>query len=489
VQVKNKVQLITYPDGLGGNLATLDRVLETHFAGMFPGGIHILPPFPSSGDRGFSPLAYDEIDPRFGTWADIRRLAERYDIALDLMVNHVSSHSPYFRDFVDRGRDSEWADLFIPLEKIWPDGTPVQADLDRIFLRRPKPWSTYEVGSPASAVRVWTTFGKTDPSDQIDMDWRSPCFRRVIEGVFEQFAANGVRIVRLDAVGYLAKRAGTSCFFLQPETGEILAWLDQLAARYDLALLPEVHGTQALQLDLVRRGSWTYDFILPYRVLEALVLRDPAALRRYLAERPARQFTMLDCHDGVPVKPDLDGLYEPARARQVVDTCMSRGGNVSVVYSGDHQDEDGFDVHQIRGTYYSLLGEDDDAYIAARAIQLFTPGVPQIYYVGLLAGANDLEAATGSADGREIHRHNFTTAEIDRAMGRDVVQRLTLLIRLRNEHAAFDGVFSVDPGDGLALRLRWQAAAASAELEVDFGALRASAVLSDEREGTRVVVL
>ena len=98
------------------------------------------------------------------------------------------------------------------------------------------------MGTPATPLPVWTTFGKTDPSEQIDMDWRSPQFRSVIERVFERFSSNGVRIVRLDAVGYLAKRAGTSCFCVQPETDEILDWLDGLAGRYDMAILPEVHA-------------------------------------------------------------------------------------------------------------------------------------------------------------------------------------------------------------------------------------------------------
>ena len=93
MQVKNKVQLVTYPDGLGGNLQTLGRTLEEHFPGLFEGGIHILPPFPSSGDRGFAPLTYDEIDGRFGSWSDIRGLSERYDIMLDMIVNHISSRS------------------------------------------------------------------------------------------------------------------------------------------------------------------------------------------------------------------------------------------------------------------------------------------------------------------------------------------------------------------------------------------------------------
>ena len=95
--VKNKVQLITYPDSLGGDLKTLNNVLTKYFPKTFKGGIHILPPFPSSGDRGFAPLTYLEIEPQFGTWEDIRKLAENYDILLDLMVNHISKNSVFFR--------------------------------------------------------------------------------------------------------------------------------------------------------------------------------------------------------------------------------------------------------------------------------------------------------------------------------------------------------------------------------------------------------
>ena len=454
--VKNKVQLITYPDGLGGDLPALERVLDEHFPGLFEGGIHILPPFPSSGDRGFAPLTYEEIDPRFGSWHDVRRLAERYDLMLDLIVNHVSCRSPYFRDFLARGPDSEWADLFITLDKVWPGGTPVQADVDRIFLRRPRPWSTYDVGAAGAPLTVWTTFGKTDPSDQIDMDWRSPAFWHIVEEALGRLASNGVKQVRLDAVGYLAKRAGTSCFFVRPEMDDILSRLEGLAERCGLTLLPEVHGRQDVQRDLARRGSWTYDFVLPYRVLEALILGSAASLVAHLADRPGRQFTTLDCHDGIPVKPDLDGLYDGAEARRVVQACLDRGGNLSPVYAPEHRDPDGFDVHQIRGALYSLLGRDDDACIAARAVQLFAPGVPQIYYVGLLAGENDEQAALRTGDGREVNRHNFTLDEVRAAAGRSVVGRLGRLIRLRNSHRAFEGEFAVAALGSDRLRMSWR---------------------------------
>ena len=481
MEVKNKVQLITYPDSMGGDLRSLADTLDEHFPGCFPGGIHILPPFPSSGDRGFAPLTYDEIAPRFGTWEDVRRLGQSHDLMLDLMVNHISSRSPYFLDFLARGRDSEWADLFVTLDKVWPDGVPVQADLDRIFLRRPQPWSTFRVGKSPTPLRVWTTFGKTDPSEQIDMDWRSPKFRSLIEQFFERFSSNGVRIVRLDAVGYLAKRAGTSCFWVQPETDEILAWLEALAGRYGMAILPEVHAREEIQLGLARRGSWIYDFILPYRILEALILRSPVRLATYLAARPVRQFTMLDCHDGVPVKPDLDGLYDGAEVRRVVETCLTRGGNLSLIVSREHQDQDGFDTHQIRGTYYSLLDRDDDAYIAARAIQLFAPGIPQIYYVGLLAGENDQQAAALTGDGRDVNRHNFDRDEIRAAKGRSVVQRLERLIRLRNAHAAFDGTFHVAVATEDRLRLSWATRAETCALDLDFRSMRPRVEMTDSR--------
>ncbi|MGD0121981.1 MAG: sucrose phosphorylase [Candidatus Limnocylindrales bacterium] len=472
--VKNKVQLITYPDSLGGSLKGLDEALSRFFPALFQGGIHILPPFPSSGDRGFAPLTYLEIDPAFGTWDDIRRLGERYDILLDLMVNHISSKSPFFVDFLTNGRASEWADLFITLDKYWPGGQPAQQDVDRMFLRRQRPYSTFKVGAAGIDEKIWTTFGKTDPSEQIDLDWKSPLFKGLVAAFIDNFSRQGVKIVRLDAVGYLIKKLGTSCFFVEPEIYEFMDWISAMASTKGITLLPEVHAQPAIQSRLSQHGYWTYDFILPYTILEALIIRSPIRLRPYLLSRSAKQFTMLDCHDGVPVKPDMDGLYAPEDVRCLVQTCLDRGANLSLVVSPEHQDPDGFDVHQIRGTYYSLLGCDDDAYIAARAIQFFVPGVPQVYYVGLLAGQNDVEAVARSGEGREINRHNYGADEIEAAVRTDVVRRLDWLIRLRNQHPAFDGEFRVLDSDAGRLRLAWSKDGDSCALDVDFVSMSSS---------------
>ena len=191
-------------------------------------------------------------------------------------------------------------------------------------------------------------------------------------------------------------------------------------------------------------------------VLDTLFNKSSLRLYAYLNYRPEKQFTMLDCHDGVPVKPDLNDLYKSSEARKIVDKCIERGGNLSLIYSPKHKDPDGFDVHQIRGTYYSLLDCDDDAYLAARAIQFFTPGVPQVYYVGLLAGENDFQAFEKSSDGRAINRQNYSLEEIGTAVQKEVVQRLLRLIRFRNEYQAFNGGFSMPESKKDEIFILWQ---------------------------------
>ncbi len=479
-KVNNQVQLITYPDSLGGDLKSLNDVLETYFPDLFTGGIHILPPFPSSGDRGFAPLTYLEIEPKFGTWEDIRRIGEKRDILLDLMVNHISAKSAYFLDFLKKGRKSEYADLFITVDKIWPDGNPPQEEIEKIFLRRKEPFSDFIIEETGKAERIWTTFGKVTPSDQIDMDMNSGIARRLLIEIITLFSQNKVKIVRLDAVGYVIKKRETACFFVEPEIYKFLGSLSELAGSLGITLLPEVHTDFTTQFKLADKGYWIYDFILPYSVLDALLNKSGERLKEYLKKRPHRQFTMLDCHDGLPIKPDLNGLYKSEDARKLVDICLERGANLSLIFSPKHKDPDGFDVHQIRGTFYSMLGCDDDAYLAARAIQFFTPGIPQVYYVGLLAGKNDQAAVERSGEGRDINRHNYSINEVGEEIQRPVVKRLISLIKFRNEYDAFNGEFQVQESEDWLLKLSWKKGQKQCWLIVDLKKSKATIQYLDD---------
>ncbi|MEX1169397.1 MAG: sucrose phosphorylase [Chloroflexota bacterium] len=463
--ISPRPQLLTYPDSLGGGLPQLNALLHGRLEGLFH-GVHVLPPFPSSGDRGFAPLTYREIDPRFGTWGDIRQLGERHDVVLDLMINHISRQSPEFQDFERRGRRSSYADLFITVDKIWPDGDPPRSDIDLIFLRKPdSPFSTITIRETGEQEQVWTSFGSAAWSEQVDLDITAPATRALITDWLRFFASQRVRIVRLDAVGYVVKRPGTSCFMVEPEIFEFLDWVTEEAASCGLAVLLEVHDAYATHQRLSEHGMWTYDFVLPGLVLHALETGDARRLADHLTGMPDRVFTTLDCHDGIPVRPDLDGILAPAEMLGLATLVEQRGGNVNRILSSSHAEA--VDVHQLNCTYYSALDCDDDRYLAARAIQLFARGVPQVYYVGLLAGANDRAAIEQTGDGRAINRHDYTSAEIDDELNRPIVQRVLELTRLRNTHPAFDGTLDVQLVGRSRLRLAWRNATSSCSLDVD----------------------
>jgi sucrose phosphorylase len=229
-------------------------------------------------------------------------------------------------------------------------------------------------------------------------------------------------------------------------------------------VLPEIHERYTTHERLVAHGFWTYDFVLPGLVLHALVTGDARRLAEHLRRSPHRQFTTLDSHDGIPVRPDLDGILTEDEMRALADHVSRQGGNVNRILS---KSEDGVDIHQLNCTYYSALGCDDERYLAARAIQLFARGVPQIYYVGLLAGENDLAAVERTGEGRAINRHDYTDGEIEAALRRPVVARLLDLVRLRNTHPAFDGDLDVGLDGEALLTLHWQNGPAVCRLEVD----------------------
>jgi sucrose phosphorylase len=229
---------------------------------------------------------------------------------------------------------------------------------------------------------------------------------------------------------------------------------------------------------LASRGHWTYDFVLPALLLDAFHFGRGDTLAAHLAQSPAKQFTTLDCHDGIPVRPDLDGLLSTTDLRALSDRTVARGGNINRILSTVEPND--LDVHQLNCTYYAALGHDDDRYLAARAIQLFARGVPQIYYVGLLAGDNDHAAVERTGEGRAINRHDFSLHEISVELQRPVVRRLSELVALRNTHPAFDGTLRVAVPSPSTLRMTWTHRLSECTLSVDLATGRLDITGSDE---------
>jgi sucrose phosphorylase len=448
--VRNQAQLITYADRLGGTFEGLTELLRGPLAGLF-GGIHVLPFFdPVDGaDAGFDPNDHREVDPRLGTWEDVGKLGETLPIMADLIVNHVATGSPQFQDFLAHGDASEHAGLFLTFDRVFPNGAR-EAELLALYRPRPGlPLTPVTLGDRSRRI-MWTTFTAT----QLDIDVASPQGRGYLESILDNFAANGIRMVRLDAVGFAVKTAGTSSF-MTPET---FAFIDELTARAHargIEILVEIHSYWRTQVEIAARVDYVYDFALPPLVLHALYTGTAARLRRWFELRPHNTVTVLDTHDGIgviDVGPDTSdvasrpGLLDATEIDQLVEGIHEHSRGSSRLATGAAASN--VDLYQVNCTYFDALSRDEDAYLLARALQMFLPGVPQVYYVGLLAGHNDTELLHATGVGRDINRRFYAHDEVLETLTSPVVSRLVHLLRFRNTHPAFAGTWTLEPSDG-----------------------------------------
>ena len=464
-------QLIVYADRLGGDLAGLEQVMVEAFDDVFD-GVHVLPFFrPFDGaDAGFDPEDHAQVDPRLGDWHDLQRIAKGRRVMADLIVNHMSTRSTQFQDFLDHGDASEFAPLFLTFSSVFPAGA-TEEELTRIY--RPRPGLPFTAMTAGGERRlIWTTF----TAEQVDLDVRAPQFWTYLTTVIDALVDGGVTMLRLDAVGYTGKVAGTDCF-MTAESAALVERISAYAHRRGAEVLLEVHGHHELQIEIARTVDYVYDFALPPLLLHALSCQDPGPLARWLAVRPANSINVLDTHDGIGVidvgpshaDPARPGLLDEQQIDALVATIHANSGGSSLQATGAAASN--LDLYQVNCTYYDALGADDEALMIARLVQLFLPGIPQVYYVGLVAGHNDLDLLRETGVGRDVNRARVGRADLDAALARPIVQRQLEAIRLRSQHPAFGGTFEAEQV-GPELRLRWRAGTDELCLVVDFATRR-----------------
>ncbi|MGL5434578.1 MAG: sucrose phosphorylase [Lachnospiraceae bacterium] len=436
--VKNEIMLITYADSLGKNLKELDYVLQNLLEEVV-GGIHILPFFPSSADRGFAPMRYDMVAPEFGSFEDIKKLGKNYYLMFDFMINHISRSSEYYTDFAEKKNKSSYNDLFIRYNEFWQNGEPTEAQIDKIYKRKPKaPYIDIDF-SDGTSEKLWNTFCE----EQVDLNTSSDVTRKFIKDNLISMCQNGASIIRLDAFAYAIKKQDTSCFFVKPDIWNLLHQVEDILAPCQVEILPEIHEHYSIQQEIAKENFWIYDFALPVLVLHALYSGNGSYLKNWLELSPMKQFTTLDTHDGIGIV-DVKDLLPDEAIEFTKEKMFTQGANVKKIYNSEAYNN--LDIYQINTTYYSALGNDDDAYLFARAIQFFAPGIPQVYYVGLLAGENDIKLMEETKNGRDINRHYYNIDEIRQEIKRPVVQKLFTMMKFRNSHSAFhlDGKILVE---------------------------------------------
>ncbi len=460
------VMLNAYPDSMGGRLSDMVELLRQEEWDGAVQDLYLLPSlYHSDLDRGFSVIDYD-LNEELASAEDLQALrALGIGLKLDFVLNHASVQSPQFQDLLEHGEKSRYRDFFLDWNAFWEgcgerteEGyiLPGEEYLSNMFFRKPGLPLLLVPFPDGSRVPYWNTFYQEEVRDgqgrvtgyrgQMDLNIRSPLVREFYRDTLKKLAGYGAGIVRLDAFAYAHKEAGAKNFLNEPGTWELLADIRALADRYGFELLPEIHASyeEKVYEKLAQKGYLVYDFFLPGLLIEALEKKSGRHIKRWaqeIAEKKIRTVNMLGSHDGIPLL-DLQGLLTEEEIGELTELLVSRGGYVKNLHGQKGM------YYQVNAAYFSALGEDEKKLLLARAIQMFLPGKPQVWYLDLFAGTNDYTAVQAAGEGghKEINRTNLTREQMEERLKLPVVQKQLALLRFRNSCEAFgwDAGFSME---------------------------------------------
>lgn len=357
------------------------------------------------------------------------------------------------------------------ISRIVNDAIKANSDITKIELGE---FSHAKNDIVAAAERKRRYLGQMDLNAQSEKVWG------FYDETLKKLHDYGAKFVRLDAFAYLHKQPGETNFFNKPGTWDYLKRLKQIAEKYELILLPEIHSRygDGLHEEVAAEGFPIYDFFFPGLVIDALDRGTSKHLLRWIDElmvKEIRTINMLGCHDGIPVLDlkggDLagaprEGLLSDEQIDAVVERILERGGRVKDLYGPDGKK---ISYYQVNATFFSALGEDERKMRLARAIQMFMPGIPQVWYLDLFVGRNNYAAADAGGTGghKEINRTTLLNSDIEEGLRQSVVLDQLQIIRLRNNSTAFSGELTVHETDDHGLHLTWSNGGCSAMLNAD----------------------
>jgi len=450
--------LITYGDMVRARhekpLVALRRFLDERLPGAIP-NVHILPFFPYSSDEGFSVTDYRRVNPELGSWADVEALAEGHGLMFDLVLNHVSRRSGWFKHYVNG--TAPYRHYFIS----------VAPETDLSAVDRPRTSPLLTAAQTRRGVRhLWTTFS----ADQMDLRFSNPDVLFDFLDIMLYYVSKGARIIRLDAVEYLWKRIGTPCVHL-PETHEVVKSfrdvLDMLAP--GVVLLTGTNVPQAENVSYFGEGdeaNMVCQFSLAPLVLHALHTGNGRYLTewaRSISAPPAgcAFLNLTASHEGIGLRP-LEGLVPDEEVEALVQGVKARGGHVSYRTGADGSER----PYELNISYFDALSEPGEPrsaqhiarFLCSQALTLALQGVPAVYFHSLTATHNDQEEVEKTGQVRAINRKRWVDEELSGLLDDTktptsrVFQAYVRLLRLRAAHPAFhpDGAQRVlDLADGL----------------------------------------
>tara|TARA_Y100001968_G_C19408312_1_gene744931 strand:+ start:74 stop:1834 length:1761 start_codon:yes stop_codon:yes gene_type:complete len=399
--------LITYADGVYKNeqptLITLQDLLSKYF-GSLSKVVHILPFLKSTSDGGFAVSSYESLEDKFGSWVDLKNLSQNHLLMADLVLNHVSSSHPWVQQFI-KYQEPGLSNVFMP-----------DQNLDWTNVIRPRSSSLFsQINTDDGPKYVWTTFGP----DQIDLNWHNPKMNLEFLNLIITYLKNGIKWLRLDAVGFIWKESGTTCLHL-PKAHSIVKILRILLNNLfqEGVLITETNVPQKENLSYLEpedEAHMAYNFPLPPILLEAIITSRADILNSWISDWPilpesTTLFNFTASHDGVGLRA-LEGLMNEQRIKELLINCEKRGGLVSHRRLSNGEDK----PYELNISWWSAMadsGRDSyryqhERFLLTQLLVMSLKGVPAFYFPALLASENDIKSFSRSGERRDLNREKF----------------------------------------------------------------------------------
>ncbi len=440
---ENDCLLITYGDSLRtpGHkpLDTLQDFLHRRLNDVFS-AVHILPFFPHSSDDGFAVIDYTQVDADLGDWEDIEALAQDFKLMADLVINHVSSQSRWFKNY-QYGKD--------PGRDYFVEASP-HYDLSAVVRPRTSPLLR-QVETRDGIKHVWCTFSH----DQVDVEFRNPKVLLEFLAIIGTYLDRGVQWLRLDAVAFLWKEIGTSCIHL-PQTHEVIKLL-RLLMDYKNAhalLISETNVPNQENLTYFGNSNEAhiiYNFSLPPLVIHALLSGDNQYLKSWLMSMPpspmgCAYLNFTASHDGIGLRP-VEGLLDDNELQRFLKTLESFGGRISS-RTDNTGNSKAYEANislfnAFKGSYKGTDRWQEARLLCSQIIMLSLEGIPAFYIHTLFATPNDLDKLEATQHNRSINRKNWHLPELEKLLEdpetpqHRIFHQLQRLIRIRRAQPAF----------------------------------------------------
>ena len=399
--------LITYADGVYKNgeasLITLRDLIDKHFSSLSK-VIHILPFLKSTSDGGFAVSSYESLEEKFGCWDDLKSISKKHYLMADLVLNHVSSSHPWVQQFI-KSEEPGLSNVFSPKQ-----------GLDWSNVTRPRSSSLFsKINTEAGPKQVWTTFGP----DQVDLNWHNPKMTFEFLNLIITYLSNGIKWLRLDAVGFIWKESGTTCLHL-PKAHSIVKILRILLNNLidDGVLITETNVPQKENLSYLipqDEAHMAYNFPLPPLLLEAIISSRADILNSWICDWPelpesTTLFNFTASHDGVGLRA-LEGLMDEDRIKNLLINCEKRGGLVSHRRLSNGEDK----PYELNISWWSAMEDSSrdanryqhERFLLTQLLVMSLKGVPAFYLPALLASENDIKSFSITGQRRDLNRERF----------------------------------------------------------------------------------